>query len=332
MRIVLDNIGPEYKHCVTRIVDLVKVTKMMTNAGGIVDYGNIPDAYDRSFSDAWLPSWKLLQASLISEYRSKLKAIEGKAEEKQVKAKLPVAVGGFREVQCYSCGGPHKKGDVACKAGPFDVHECAPADFKKKQEDKKRKYGGKGELGGGNAHPNKRQKNDEKRNCRFFNFGKGTCRNGAKCNFLHDKKQGNGNAKEQANANDNKGGGMFGKKQKQQLASMVATEFKKCTKELAKKIKKNKNGKGDRSKKNESSSDSDDESFSSMMAKVWLSPIINTIPRDPVRLKTLVFSSNLHSVDQNCGIDTDAGMSISTLLSDFPLGIDERKSVLERLC
>ncbi len=49
VRIVLDNIGPEYKHCVTRIVDLVKVTKMMTNAGGIVDYGNIPDAYDRSF-------------------------------------------------------------------------------------------------------------------------------------------------------------------------------------------------------------------------------------------------------------------------------------------
>ncbi len=82
VRIVLDNIGPEYKHCVTRVLDLVKVNKMMSNAGGNFDYGNIPDAYDRSFSDAWLPSWKLLQASLISEYRSKLKAIEGKANEK----------------------------------------------------------------------------------------------------------------------------------------------------------------------------------------------------------------------------------------------------------
>ena len=115
------------------------------------------------------------------------------------------------------------------------------------------------------------------------------------------------------------------------MASMVATEFKKCTKEMAKKFKKGKGGKGDRSKKNESSSDSDDEGFSEMMAKVWLSPITNTIPREPARLKTLVFSSNLHSVDRNCGIDTDAGMSISTLLSDFPLGIDERKSVIERL-
>ncbi len=36
-------------------------------------------------------------------------------------------------------------------------------------------------------------------------------------------------------------------------------------------------------------------------------------------------------MDKNCGIDTDAGISISTLRSDFPLGIDERKSVLERL-
>ena len=210
VRIVLDNIGPEYKHCVTRILDLVKVTKMMTNVGGNMDYGNIPDAYDRSFSDAWLPSWKLLQASLISEYRSKLKAIEERAEEKQVKIKLPVAVGGFKEVQCYSCGGPHKKGDAACKAGPFDVHECAPPDWKKKQDDKKRKYGGKGEQGKGNAHPNKSQKTDGKRDCRFFNFGKGTCRNGAKCNFLHDKKQGNGNAKDQAD--DKKGSGVFGKK------------------------------------------------------------------------------------------------------------------------
>ena len=31
----------------------------------------------------------------------------------------------------------HKKGDPACRAGPFDVHECAPPEFKAKQEDKK---------------------------------------------------------------------------------------------------------------------------------------------------------------------------------------------------
>jgi hypothetical protein len=50
VRIVLDNVGPEYKHCVTRISDLVKVGKMITD--GDRDYGNIPDAYDCSFSDA----------------------------------------------------------------------------------------------------------------------------------------------------------------------------------------------------------------------------------------------------------------------------------------
>ena len=55
---------------------------MISNAGGGSEDGEIPDAYDRSFSDEWLPSWKLLQASLISEYRIKMKAIEEKAEEK----------------------------------------------------------------------------------------------------------------------------------------------------------------------------------------------------------------------------------------------------------
>ncbi len=59
-----------------------------------------------------------------------------------------------------------------------------------------------------------------------------------KCNILHEQKQENGNAKDQANAKYKKGGGVFGKRQKQQLASMVATELKKCTKEMAKKIKK----------------------------------------------------------------------------------------------
>jgi hypothetical protein len=69
----------------------------------------LTDAYDRSFSDAWLPSWKLLRMSLMNEYKSKTKALEGRAEEKKSKDKLPVAVGGFGTIQCYGCGGPHKK-------------------------------------------------------------------------------------------------------------------------------------------------------------------------------------------------------------------------------
>ncbi len=34
-------------------------------------------------------------------------------------------------------------------------------------------------------------------------------------------------------------------------------------------------------------------------------------------------STNLHDVNSTCGIDTDAGMSISTMIEDFPCGLDE---------
>jgi hypothetical protein len=118
---------------------------------------------------------------LIAEYRKKLKNAEERTEVKQSKGKLPIAVGSFSEVQCYACGGPHKKGDPSCKAAPFDVHSCAPAEFRSKQEEKKRKYGEKG--GGRNSQP-KKQRTGEKKSCKFFNFRKGTCRNGTKWFFL----------------------------------------------------------------------------------------------------------------------------------------------------
>ena len=146
VRIVIDHIGPDYKNCIQRVLDMVKVQKMIQSSQGvgILDVNNVPDSHERSFSDDWLPSWKLLQASLISEYRLKLKTKEEHEQKKTPKEKLPVATIALGSVKCYACGGPHKKGDPACKAGPFDVHECAPADYKEKQEVKKRKYGGKG--------------------------------------------------------------------------------------------------------------------------------------------------------------------------------------------
>ncbi len=119
------------------------------------DADGVPDTHDRSLSDDWLPSWKHLQASLISEYRLKLKGKEDNVAKKTNKDKLPVAMGGFKDaVQCYACGGGHKKGDPSCKAGPYDAHACAPAEFKYKQEEKKRKlekkrkFGGKGKSKG----------------------------------------------------------------------------------------------------------------------------------------------------------------------------------------
>ena len=56
--------------------------KMIQNGN---NYGveDVPDNYDRSFSDDWLPSWKLLQASLLGEYRLKQRTIEERVVELQ---------------------------------------------------------------------------------------------------------------------------------------------------------------------------------------------------------------------------------------------------------
>ncbi len=50
-----------------------------------------------------------------------------------------------------------------------------------------------------------------------------------------------------------------------------------------------------------------------------LAPIRNTIRRDYKSSKSdTIMVANLHSVEKNCGIDSDAGISISTLREDFP--------------
>jgi hypothetical protein len=55
-----------------------------------------------------------------------------------------------------------------------------------------------------------------------------------------------------------------------------------------------------------------------MLASFFLAPILNTIPRNQIVKGETIMATNLHSVDKNCGIDTDAGMSISTIRADFP--------------
>jgi hypothetical protein len=187
-------------------------------------------------------------------------------------------MGGFKEVQCYACGGAHKKSDPSCKAGPYDVHACAPAEFKSKQDEKKRKYGGKGKGKGkggknddGNRRPQKKGKGNEVKHCHAFNFGKGTCRYGAKCHFAHDKKDG---------TEKNHG---FNASQEKIVSSMVASAIKRTATHIAKKTKQQ--SKKQRQKKGETKSDSegsDDESYpdyTGLMARCWMSPVINSIPR-----------------------------------------------------
>ena len=60
-----------------------------------------------------------------------------------------------------------------------------------------------------------------------------------------------------------------------------------------------------------------------MMASCFLAPIKNTIKRDFVSKGcNAVMLSDLHSVEKNCVIDSDAGISISTLREDF-IWLDE---------
>jgi hypothetical protein len=261
VRIVIDNIGPEYKNCVQRILDLVKVTKLIQSSQGAgnLDINSVPDTHERSFSDDWLPTWKLLQASLISEYRLKLKTKEEHEQKKGPKDKLPVTAVKLNEIRRYACEGPHKNGDPSCKAAPFDVYyDCAPKEFKEKQEMKKPKYGGKW-ANAGNP-PKKQKKGNEKKPCTIYNFGKGNCRNGAKCNFLHDDKPaGNGGGKVKD----------FTPRQEKLISSMVASAFKKTVKAVAKK-KKAKQSSSNKDNDDDGSEDGDD--FAEMMAACFLAP------------------------------------------------------------
>jgi hypothetical protein len=68
-----------------------------------------------------------------------------------------------------------------------------------------------------------------------------------------------------------------------------------------------------------------------MVASCFLAPVFNTIPRTPFSCGPIVFATNLHNVKENCGIDSDAGMSISTLIEDFPLGVDSSEKAMASL-
>jgi hypothetical protein len=326
VRIVLEHIGqdPDYKDCVSRVLDLVKVKKMIENSTkkgkrkSSLNLNSVPDMHERSFSDDWLPSWILLSTSLISEYKKLVKA-SGDGQSKGShgnKGTLPIAFGGVREVSCYGCGGPHKKGDPECKAGKYDVHSCAPPDYKARMERKRKNdnasSGGAGNDGNRGPKKPKKFKEGEKKPCKAFNFGKGKCRFGAKCKFSHDTKQ--GKVKD----------GDFSPRQNQMIQTMLASAIKQTAVLIA---KKNNAKKQKKQKVEKDESDSESVDYGAMIASVLLAPVKNTIPRELVIDKdAVIMASSLHNVEKNCGIDTDAGISISTMKSDFPLWIDESAS------
>ena len=306
VRIVLEHINDDYKPCVERLLDYVKVTKLV-KASGSKKAKLAPSStsdLDRSFNDDWLPSWQNLQQSLTDEYRKFVK--DGKfAGGKNSKAsdKLPVAFGGVGELTCYACGVKgHKSGDPSCKAGPYDVADIAPKEYKERKEAKKRKA-----SNGGNQQSSLKKAKDSGGKKPCFDFAKGSCRRGASCRFEHDEKE------TQKKSTGGGAGKTFTAKQKKAINVMLSAAVKKNLVAIAKKGKK---------KKAEEVED-DDSEFATIMApylaKVLLAPCSNLLPRNPIvcQEKNVVMAAKLHDVDNTCGIDSDAGMSISTLRSDF---------------
>jgi hypothetical protein len=315
VRIVLDHVNQdEYGEVVRRVLERVKLKRIMTKVAkgeSSDDEFGIPDLQSRSFSDEWLPSWKLLKAALLDEWTMRNKDTKPKDKAKGV---LPVAMGGMNEVSCYGCGrAGHKKGDPTCKAGKNDAHASAPQDYKDRMAKKR-----KAESQKGPSQPGKKGGDKggvkEKKHCHAFNFGKGHCRYGAKCHFEHDK-----------NGKPDDGVPGFSPQQKKLVSAMVASAIKKTAKHIAKKNKGSK-GKPVKGKAKESSDDESASEYAEMMASILLAPIKNTIRREFTSSKSnTIMLSDLHSVNKNCGIDSDAGISISTLREDF-IWIDESEA------
>jgi hypothetical protein len=220
---------------------------------------------------------------------------------------LPVAIAGMKEISCFGCGiAGHKKGDPICKAGKYDAHANAPQDYKDRMA-KKRKAAGNG-GGKSPSKPEKKGGGRDKKHCHAFNFEKGNCRYGAKCHFLHGK---NG---EKGNEKSTKLPG-FTVEQNKLVTTLLSSAMKRTAAAIARKSKKAK--KNEAKKEGKSADEGDDEDFSAMLASCFLAPVKNRIRRDFKPGKSVLMATNLHSVHKNCGIDSDDGISISTLRDDF---------------
>jgi hypothetical protein len=129
-------------------------------------------------------------------------------------------------VSCYGCGTPgHKKGDPACKAGKFDVHPSAPQDYKERMAKGKKREGDKKKPAMTPGKPGAKEGSKDKKHCHAFAFGKGTCRFGAKCRYLHEKGGGGDKAEP------------FSPEQKKLVTTLLSSAMKRTAAAIAKKNK-----------------------------------------------------------------------------------------------
>jgi hypothetical protein len=197
VRIVLEHVNKnKYGDCVKRVLELVKMQKLVkrTINGDSFAIDAIPDNHARSFSDDWLPPWTVLKASLLAEWSERVNA--GTKTKETNKGVPPVAMGGVKAVTCYGCGQEgHKKGDPMCKAEKYDVHANAPKNYKERMAKGRKREEEKKQSPKSPGANNKKGEEKGKKHCRAFNVGKGNCRYGAKCRYLHEKDEGGGKMK-----------------------------------------------------------------------------------------------------------------------------------------
>ncbi len=281
-----------------------------------MDDEDLPDNHDRSFSDDWLPSWKTLKSALLDEWSNRKLEKGSSHDTGKGKGVLPVAMNGVEVVSCYGCGiEGHKKGDPVCKAEKFDVHSSAPQDYRERMAKGKKREGDKKKPPKLPGKPGAKEGGKDKKHCHAFDFGKGTCRFGAKCRYLHEK--GGGDAKLAG----------FTPEQKKLVSTLLSSAMKRTASAIAKKNKQNKKKAKVEVGKKESD---DEEDFSSILAACFFALIKNTIRRDFTPMNGIVLAADLHSVHKNCGIDSDAGISISTMREDFAW-LDESKEAKESI-
>jgi hypothetical protein len=106
--------------------------------------------------------------------------------------------------------------------------------------------------------PGAKDGSKDKKHCHAFDFGKGTCRFGAKCRYLQER--GKGDAKVEP-----------------LVTTLLSSAMKRAAAAIAKKNKQKEKKPKLKEKKAESE---DDEDFSSMLASCFLAPVRNTIKRD----------------------------------------------------
>jgi hypothetical protein len=119
------------------VINLLTGALELPNA---VEEQTIQDDWDyRNYSDDWLPPWLDLKSKLISVYKAKQfesgESPSGKqgTEGKRLPVMMVPGLGTMPKTQCFGCGQMgHRKGDSACRAGPNEWADCAPARFKEK--------------------------------------------------------------------------------------------------------------------------------------------------------------------------------------------------------